>query len=107
MQAYYAQLNSSSICLRAILQSVVVYAIPHFIDPPAPPPPLPEGAGRRGENINDYDFTAHAAYSLDATEDAALSRKLDQDIHDALLLLSCICIGIVLLIALNFPFFNT
>ena len=107
MQAYYAQLNSSSICLRAILQSAVVYAIPHFIDPPAPPPPLPEGAGRRGENINDYDFTAHAAYSLDATEDAALSRKLDQDIHDALLLLSCICIGIVLLIAVIFPFFNT
>ena len=97
MQAYYAQFNAS-ISLRAILElccTTVVYATLPLIDA-LPAPPDGAASGARGR-MDDYDFTAHAAYSLDATEDAALSRKLDQDIHDALLLLSCICIGILLI----------
>ena len=91
MQVHFSQFNAS-ISLRSIL-----YATLPVIDAiPASPPP--EGAGGR---MDGYDFTAHAAYSLDATEDAALSRKLDQDIHDALLLLSCICYGILLVSILN------
>jgi hypothetical protein len=98
MQAYYAKFNAS-ISLGAILElcsaTVVYTALPLLIDA-LPPPSDGAASGARGR-MDDYDFTAHAAYSLDATEDAALSRKLDQDIHDALLLLSCICIGILLI----------